>query len=593
MSQNQTKSEYQTKWNLGLLYDSPDDPQIKKDLETYDKKRKQFAEKYENRTDYLKDEDALLAALKKYEQLLNELQGAKPLMYFHYLTSIKSSNNQAQAKLNKITTELTKAQNQLTFFPIKLGTIDEAYQQKFLSSDQLSKYHYLLKHRFELAKFDLKQEQEKIINLTNQTSHQMWTKGVQKALNQKTVKFKREELPLSAATQKIPNLPTHQRQKLHQKVLAKATELKNFAESEINAIVTHKHIEDELRGHQEPYQATILKSENQTEIVLNLVELITKNFDIAHQFYQLKARLLKTDQLTYADRAAKLDRFDRHYSYQQAYQAVKDTFDELDPRFGQIFKSMAQRGQIDVFPKKGKVGGAFCSSSTNNPTYILLNHTNDFNSVTTLAHEMGHAIHSELSKSQPVIYQSYSTSTAETASTFFEQFVFEHLIEDFSQEEKVVALHNKIQDDINTIFRQVALFNFELELHQAVKETGYLSSHNIGQLLNKHMQSYLGKQFNLTNLDGNFYILWPHIRYFFYTYTYAYGHLISKGMVRRTKKDPKFVEKIKKFLSAGGSASPKNIFSSINIDIADPNFFQEGLKEINADIDQLEAMMRR
>ncbi len=591
MNQTQTDLDFPTQWNLKLLYESPQDPQIKKDLKQYQQKRKEFAQKYKNRTDYLEDVDALLTALTEYEQLLEELNGARPLIYFHYLTSIKSHNEQAQAQLNKITTELTKAHNQLTFFPIKLGKIDQAYQDKFLSTDKLKKYHYLLKLRFQLAKYDLKEDQEKVINLVDQTSHQMWVKGVEKALNNKTVKFDGQDLPLSTASQNISELPKDKRRELHQKLLQKAAEAEDFAETELNAIITYKKTEDELREYQKPYEATVLASENDIETVENLVETITKSFDTAHQFYELKAQLLDLESLTYADRSAKINQFDKQYSFQEAYDLVYETFEKLDPEFSQILERMADNGQLDIFPRKGKVSGAFCSSSTNNPTYVLLNHTNDFNSVTTFAHEMGHAIHSELSKSQPVIYQSYSSSTAETASTFFEQFVFERLVEDFSEEQKIIALHNRLQDDINTIFRQIALFNFEQDLHAQVKQQGYLSSKQIGNLLNQHTQSYLGEIFDLTDLDGKFFIIWPHIRYFFYTYTYAYGHLISKSLIKQVKDNPQDISKLKQFLSAGGSNSPQNIFEDIGIDISQPQFFKQGLESVTQDLKRLRKLM--
>ncbi len=589
-SQPNPKTQTQTKWRLDLLYDSAQDPQIQIDLKKYEKKRREFAVKYKNRTDYLKEEDKLLTVLREYEKLVEELSGARPLMYFRYLTALESGDKKAQGQLNHITNQITQAKNHLTFFPIQLGKITPDKQQQFLQSNKLKKYHYLLQRRFDLAKYDLGEKEEQIINLTDQTSYQMWVQGVENSLSQKTVKYKEQDLPLSEAQQKIAELKTEPRRKLHRQVMRTAAELNEFAENEINAIITHKKIEDDLRGFDQPYDSTLISSENDEQIVLNLVNVVSQNYDLAHRFYQLKAKLLNLDKLNYADRAAKLDKFNQKYSFDQTVNLVRSTFTELDPEFSEIFDNMLEKGQIDAFPQKGKVSGAFCSSSINNPTFVLLNHTDDFNSVTTLGHELGHAIHSELSKSQPVIYQSYSTSTAETASTFFEQFVFEKLIADFSPEQKIIALHNKIQDDINTVFRQIALFQFEQELHQQIKEEGYLSSQQIGQLLNKHSQNYLGPQFELTDLDGNFYILWSHIRYYFYTYTYAYGNLISHALAQKVKQDSNYIQQVKQFLKAGGSDSPKNIFKKIGIDLEQPNFFEQGLKQIKEDIDRLEEL---
>ncbi len=585
------KSKNPDQWNLQLLYSSPSDPQIETDLNTYKERRKSFAKKYEKQTAYLINEKQLLEALTEYEQLLNDLGGAKPLMYFHYLTAIDSANTKAQAHLNRITTQLTKAYNQLTFFPIKLGKIDPALQTKFLSSKSLTKYHYFLSKRFELAKYDLTEAEEKILNLTDQTSYQMWVEGVTKALNKLTVKWQNQHLPISEAVQKISELPTKERRLLHKKILQKISSISDFAENEINAIITHKTIEDELRGFSKPYHSRILSSENDPEIIELLVDTVSKNFDLAHKFYQLKAKLLKLPSLEYADRNAQIQEIKKKYSFTQAKKIVNETLQELSPEFSQIFQKMMTSGQIDIYPRKNKVGGAFCSSSINNPTYVLLNHVDDFNSVSTLSHEMGHAIHSELSKRQPVFYQSYSTSIAETASTFFEQFVFEKMVSQFSKKDKVIALHNKIQDDINTIFRQIALFNFEIELHQKITDRGFLDSQEIGKLLNHHMQSYLGPAVELNDLDGNFFILWSHIRSFFYTYTYAYGHLASKAMASQVKQNPHTIEKVIEFLSAGGNAKPKDILFKVGIDITQKDFFDQGIKTISSDLDLLEKMV--
>jgi oligoendopeptidase F len=578
------KAKYSVNWNLKLLYHSAADPQIKKDLKGYDEKRREFAEKYNKRTDFLSEEETLLDALTEYEQLLNDLGGIKPLMYFYYLTAVESGNTQAHAQFNKITTQLTKAYNQLAFFPLQIGKIDPAHQTRFLQSSALSRYHYFLKKRFELAKYDLTKEQEKILNLTDQTSYQMWVEGVEKAINQLTIPWEEKQLPIAEAAQRIAKLPTKKRRKLHQQLLRKLSKISDFAEAEINAVVTYKNISDELRGYKQPYSARILADQNDPETIHTLIEVVTQNFDLAHRFYQLKAKLLDLDELEYADRSAEINQIKKKYSFDEAIKLVGNTLQELDPQFDQIFRQMLDLGQIDVFPKKNKVNGAFCSSSTNNPTFILLNHTNDYNSVTTLAHEVGHAIHSELSKSQPVLYQSHSTSLAETASTFFEQLVSERLVKEFNQQEKIIVLHNKIQDDINTVFRQIALFNFELELHRKIKESGYLDHQQIGELLNHHMSEYLGPLFKLSQLDGNFYIVWSHIRNYFYTYAYAFGHLVSKALVQNVKNQPAYIEKVKQVLSAGCKATPREILLEAGVEVNQPEFFAQSIKAIKQNI---------
>ncbi len=579
-----------TTWDFSLFYDSIDDGRIESDISHFEQRIFEFEKDWKEITDFSKPQQ-LIHALNAYESVWIDGKGLKPLLFFHYHVAVDSSNTTIHAKLSLLMQRLTAAENRLLFFPLRLGKIAEKDQKKLLSDEQLKKYHYYLERTFLTAKHDLSEEEEKISNLLSLPSYALWTQGVEKALNSRTIHFEGTDIPLSEAQNKIPKLPTKQRRSLHIAVLQKAAEVGEFSESEINAIVTRKKLEDELRSFSKPYESRVISAQNEIETIERLVDVVTKAFPLAHKFYALKAKLLQLPHLSYADRAAQVGKIERSYTFDESYRIIRKTFDSLDPQFGNILERMVENGQIDVFPKKGKQGGAFCSHGTNTPTVVLLNHVNTFESVTTFAHEMGHAIHSELSKSQPVLYQDYSLATAETASTFFEHAVFEELIKDFKEEEKIIALHDKLTDDVNTIFRQIAVFNFELELHTQTREKGFISKEDIASLLNHHMMTYLGPKFKLTPLDGNFFIVWPHLRNFFYVYTYAFGQLVSQALYAHVREDKRFISKVTQFLKAGGSNTPENIFSSIGIDVQDPQFFQSGLETIEIEIEQLRKLV--
>ncbi|HAO64685.1 TPA: hypothetical protein DCQ44_01755 [Candidatus Taylorbacteria bacterium] len=318
---------------------------------------------------------------------------------------------------------------------------------------------------------------------------------------------------------------------------------------------------------------------------------MTRHFPIFHRFYALKAKLLKMKMLTYADRSAKIGKTTSKYDFKKSVDVLSRAFASADPEFETILKRFVANGQVDVYSKKGKTGGAYCSSSTGLPTYVLLNHVDSVGSVMTFGHEMGHAINSELSKKQTPLYENYTISVAEVASTLFENFVFEEIFKTLSEKEKIIALHDRIQDDISTIFRQIACFNFETELHRTIRLKGSLSKEEIGALLNKHMSAYLGPKFKLTELDGYFFVSWSHLRRFFYVYSYGYGQLISKALYKKYQEDKTYVSEIKKFLSTGGSKSPEDTFKDIGIDTSKPDFFVSGLKSIEEDIKRLEKLV--
>ncbi len=586
-----TGGEAKTNWNLGLLYKGHEDPQIEKDMKAIEAAFADFEKKYRGKTDYLSDAKKLAKALADSESIL-ELSLYKPFYYFHFILDLNSEDSVARAKQAKIRERLVVAEQRTKFFELAIGKIPADQQKRFLADKSLSRYRYSLKTSFDKAQHHLTEAEEKIIGLKGSVGHSMWTALTEKLLSSETVEFEGRQIPIAEATSKIGDLPTKERRELQAKVLASFAKHATVAESEMNAVVTDKKIDDDLRGYKEPFDETILHYENDRASVLALVDAVTKDFPIAHRFYELKARLMKLSHLEYADRNAGIGENIKKVPFEEAVSIVKDVFGKTDRRYLEIFESFLAKGQIDAFPKKGKASGAYCASATKMPTFVLLNYTDTMDQVSTLAHEMGHAIHGEYTEAQPPMYQNYSTSTAEVASTFFEALVFDALFEKMSDEEKVVALHNKISDDVQTIFRQIACFNFEVEMHRQIREKGALSKDELSALMSKHMQSYLGKAFKLDGSEGSIFVSWSHIRNFFYVYSYAYGQLISKALHAEYKKDKKFIEKVNQFLSAGGSDTPENIFKSIGIDVTKPDFWEKGLKSIEKDIERLEKLTK-
>jgi oligoendopeptidase F len=580
-----------TTWNLDHLYIDQDDPQIKKDIVKYMKDCRTFAEKHKT-YDYLKNAEELYKALEEYSNLIDSLNDGRPLIYFHLRTGLNGKDEFSQGQLNIISDQLTKAENLVLFFSLKLGKISQKKQKEFLNDPKLTKYKYYLERTFLTAKYELNEDQEKIINLYSLPGYSLWAKGMDKALSQKTVKFKDNNIPLPEASSILNTLHTKDRRILFKEMMKVTGDLSDFAESEINAVVTYKKIGDELRGFKAPYESRIIQAENDINTVLTLVETITSEFKVSQDFYKLKAKLLEEKFLKYADRTAEIGTFNVDYSFTDVYKRLQLSLLSASPIFAQVLDNMIIKGQIDVYPKKGKDSGAYCLGSHNNPTYILLNFKDNFQSATTLAHEVGHAIHTFLSKKQPVIYESYSLSMAETASTFFETLFFNDLTTDLPEDQKVIAIHNKLQDAVSSIFRQIACFNFESELHQTIRTKGSIPHKEIVRLHNKHMLDYLGDSFKLDELDGNFYITWGHLRSPFYVYTYALGQIASYSLLEMYYKDKRFIKEIIKLFESGGKDTPENLFKGIGIDISSKDFYINGINNIKKDIQLLEKLTK-
>jgi oligoendopeptidase F len=171
--------------------------------------------------------------------------------------------------------------------------------------------------------------------------------------------------------------------------------------------------------------------------------------------------------------------------------------------------------------------------------------------------------------------------------------VLQEILKEADEELRLALMVNKLNDDVSTIFRQVACYRFEQELHEKFRKKGYLSSEDIGGIFQSHMASYMGDHVEKSRGSQNWWIYWGHIRSFFYVYSYASGLLISKSLQSDVKKDRKFIGNVKVFLSAGLSDSPKNIFDKLGIDIGDAGFWGKGLDEVDVLLGETIALAKK
>lgn len=582
--------KYKTEWNLGLLYKNEKDPAIEKDMQFIEAACARFEKKYKEK-DFISTTSKLLQALKDYELFLSD-STYKPLWYFGLCKSINTSNTYAAAMETKMNERQRKAFNKVLFFELTLAKIPKENQKKYLQDKILKHFWYYLQKVFVRASHNLTEKEEQLFSLLSQPAEKMWYDAQVKLLSEQLVEYKGKKISLSQATEIYTSLrKKDERHALYYKVIAARKNTANLAEAELNAIYATQKVSDELRGYKTPYSATVLKYENDEKEVNDLVEVTTKLFPISNRYYTLHKKLTKEQKLTISDLYLHLGEIKKEFNFDSAVSIVKSAFAKFDQKYSDLLDTYLQQGQIDVSPRTGKKGGAFCSGLGKLPVFVFLNHVNNLKSVETLAHEMGHAIHTELSKPLDPLYGDYTISVAEVASTFFEQFVVDEILKGLPDDQQIIVLHDRINRDIATTFRQIACFNCEKELQEGVRSKAYLSKEEMARIMQKHLKSYIGNAVEITEDDGYVFTAWSHLRYSFYVYTYVYGLLVSRALYENWKKDHSFKLKIEQFLSAGNSMSPKDIFKSIGIN-TDKKFFEAGLKGIEADIDRLEKLSK-
>jgi oligoendopeptidase F len=577
----------QTQWDLSQLGSGINASEFKIERALMEKKYKAFGLKWKKDKTFLTDEKSLEKALHEYE-IISGL-GTKELTYIYLMRQVDSSNINLQKAEKKAEEFFQNLAKEIRFFTLEIGTIEVKKQQNFLKSSVLQNYKHFLENTFTQSKYRLSEKEEHILSLKSGVSHGNWQSMMEQFIAKETKEVlaleNKKVIKKEQSFAEIQALIHHKNKRIRDAAATAINEILNnnvdIAEKEFNSILENKKINDDLRGYERADHARILSDDVTFDIVDIMTEVVTDNFKLAKDYYRLKAKLMKVDKLNYHERNVPSGEIQQSFNYEKSVELVDQAIAGIDLEFHAIYRDMINKGRVDVFPTKGKRGGAFCMYWGHaDPVYVMLNHTDRVTDVTTLAHEMGHAIHGTLTKKESPLNYDTPTFVAEVASNFCEEYVFDLITQELSDKERLVLNMEKIGSFVSSVQRQVAAYNFERELHTEYKKEGYLSKEQIGKLFTKHMKSYMGQGVSQDAGSENWWVYWGHFRKPFYVYTYASGLLLANAMRAKVAENPEYINSIKKFFSTGTSMSPQELFNLIDIDITDSNFWQSGIDEI-------------
>jgi len=566
-------------------YEWADHDNFKKDRDHMKKSINEFAKKYINLT-----EENLIQSLSDYEYILsNHSYGGKEGYYYWLKSQINQSDSEIKSKFKDIQDFTTEQFNKINFYRKSIGKLDKKKVMDILNSNNKSKYLHFINRIFDNEKYILSDKEEKILSLMNEQSYSRWKNMLSELISSETKLIDEKEYSFEQLMSRTLSGNKEVRDNAGSEINKILSKYEKISEHEFNALLSHFETIDKIRGYQYPDHSRHIGDNIDKEFIEILTKTVTNHFEISKKFYDLKSKVVK-HKLNYYDRTFPIGNIDKNFDWESSKNLVKKVLLKLDKDFLNIFEQF-EKNKFDVYPSKGKRGGAFCVHFTKNlPTYIMLNHTDTIRDVKTLAHEVGHGINNELSrKEQDEIYFGTLTSTAEVASTFFEDFVFRELIEGVDKKTKFLLIMQKISDEISTIHRQIAGYNFERDVHESFRKNKHLSSAEIGKIFKNNMKEYCGDSVELEGFE-NWWIYWSHFRRRFYVYSYASGLLISKGIQDLVDQDRSNIKKVKKFLSSGTSKSPKDLFNEMNIDIYSKEFWEKGLNQITTLLNEAERL---
>ncbi len=352
--------------------------------------------------------------------------------------------------------------------------------------------------------------------------------------------------------------------------------------------------------HYESCLHSALDSDNvPVDVYHSLIDNVNQNLGTFHRYLKLKARMLKVDQLKYSDLYAPVVKdVDLKYSYDEAVALVLDAIEPLGDEYVSVAKQGMANRWIDVYPSTGKRSGAYSNGGCYDVhPYILLNYNGRFEDVSTLAHELGHTMHSFFSnKTQPYATADYSIFVAEVASTLNEALLIHKMLGQIKDDNVRLSLLMNYLDGIKgTVFRQTQFAEYELRMHDMAEKGTPLTGDALTELYGDVLNTYYGHDKGICHVDDLYHMEWayiPHFYYNFYVFQYATSFTASTALSEKIiNNEPGAVEKTLAFLSAGGSDYPINILKKMGVDMTQSDPFEKTMAAMNRTMDEIEAIL--
>jgi oligoendopeptidase F len=561
-------------------------------LDEAEKASEKFAGEYEGKVAGL-DGPGLVVAMTKLADISD--RAGRALNYAHLRFAADTADPANGALLQMGSERATAIQTRLLFFELEWAALDDETAEALLATPGLEFCEHHLRNERRYRNHLLSAPEEKIATELSVTGAAAWSRLFDELTSAIRVDLPEAEEPVSLdiALSRLHD-PDRQVRKSTAEAITESLEPGLRTRAYVfNTLLQDKAIKDRLRSYPHWLATRNLSNEASDESVQALVEAVKGRYDLARSWYRTKAKLLEVDRLADYDRMAAIATDDVTIEWDEGREIVQSAFDSLAPQAGEVVGRFFEGRWIDAPPAPNKRGGAFSASTVPSVhPYVMLNYTDRRRDVLTLAHELGHGLHQALAAKQGIFHQDTPLTVAETASVFAEELVFGRLLAAENEPaSKLGLLSESVEGQIATIFRQIAMNQFEDRVHTARREEGELSVERFGELWSETQEDLLSDSVEVT--DG-YRSWWSYVPHFIgspgYVYAYAYGQLLALSVYRLYEEQgeaivPGYLE----MLSAGGSKSPEQLGALVGVDLSDPSFWDNGLDLVAGQIEAAQA----
>ncbi len=586
------KTYTQSPWSLSDLFPAHDSPEMKAGFDELDGKVVKFEALRPSLSPDMPVEAFLdmVRLLEAISRLAHRIGSFASLRF--------SADTQDQAILafqSDVESRMALISNRTLFFSLWWKDLDDRAAERLMAGS--GDYRYWLEEMRHFKPHTLTEPEEKIINIKDTTGASaignLYTTLTNRYIFHLNVDGEEKELTRGEVMVYARSYDPALRAAAYQELYRVYGQDGAILGQMYQTLVRDWHNENvDLRHFSSPLSVRNLANDIPEDVVDTLLGVCQDNRAIFQRFFQLKARWLELEHLRRYDIYAPVVKSDKKYTFEQAADAVFDAFRTFEPRLEELARRVLEQDHLDSEVRRGKSSGAFCATVAPDITpWVFMNYQGRPDDVATLAHELGHAIHSQLAADHSLFTFHSSLPLAETASTFGEMMLVDRLLaSDSDASVRQTLLFRQVDDAYATVMRQAQFAIFERQAHDMVQHGATVDELSAAYLENLHSQ--FGDAVEVSDEFRWEWVSIPHIYYTpFYVYAYTFGQLLVLSLYQQYKVEGEaFKPRYLKLLAAGGSKPPDKILSDAGINMHSRDFWQGGFDVIRGLIEQLETI---
>lgn len=571
-------------WTLEDLYPSFESQEFKQDVEAY----KALKGKFESLT--LEDS---IEGITQVVKLLEESTVLTGRLYNYIHLTLATDTTHETATQVEVQLAGVSADLQATYAKVSkfLGTI----QTDITTDPFLAEYRYYFEEAKKDATHLLSDELEEVLAKMSISGGKAWSQLFDFMWSSAQGEYKGEVVTLSEIRGKAYDSDAEERKSAYEAELKMYDAIKEPIAFSLNHIKKEVLTTSQLRGFESPLAHTLEASRMSRETLDALLEAIREYLPNFRKYLRHKAALLGHENgLPFYDLFAPVGNSSRTFTVEESKDYLIENFKTFSADLAEMTEEFFDKHYIDFYPRKGKVGGAFCANLPMiKQSRVLTNFTGSLSDVVTLAHELGHAYHGLHIENHRPLNQDYSMPVAETASTFNENIIMNTAIKEASDEEKIALIESQLQDTTQIIVDIYSRYLFESAVFEN-REQSFMFSKDLEEMMLSAQKEAYGDGLDQSYLHPYMWACKPH--YYstglsFYNFPYAFGGLFSKGLYAIYQEQPEgFVEKYQELLRATTVSSVEDTAKVLGVDVSTPEFWKKALAEVAESIEAFIAL---